>query len=282
MLIHRYPALISGKLLRRYKRFLCDIEVQDGSIVTAYLANPGSMLGMCTRAADVRLSESNAERRKHRYTVEAIKIEDVWIGCNTMLANQVVGRLLRDHLLDKWIIDSVGEYNNVISEFKLGDSRFDFALFYEIESDKKLSKSHFSIIEVKTVTMSSDWFRVENAYPSVREPVKKIPAVCPPECETNAIALFPDCESKRAQKHLKHLADISKDHRVLLLYFVSRGDVSDVKPSPFCDKIYSEIYSLVKDQVKCISLFIDFRMEDPLNASLYLLQVKKNQFQTFL
>ena len=70
--VHRYPTLYPGQLVKRYKRFLCDVKMGDEMIV-CYLANPGSMLGMCVAGAPVRLSKSDSKTRKYLYTVEAVK-----------------------------------------------------------------------------------------------------------------------------------------------------------------------------------------------------------------
>ena len=258
--IHRFPQLIRGKLLKRYKRFLCDVELESGNVVVCYLANPGSMLGMCVFESPVRLSihDSNS-KRKHPYTVEAIKIGKVWIGCNTMLANKVVHRILINRNLE------MGEYSHVKPEWKSGDSRFDFALFNESEEIVK-------VIEVKTVTMSSDWFDIETTTTSAREKLRKIPADRPSECTLKSVALFPDSESTRAKKHLEHLARLDKN--CCLIYFISRGDVRSVAPSFACDPAYSATFNEVcrSGIIKLISLFVDFQVEDVNDARLVLLK----------
>lgn len=258
--IHRYSQLIEAKLIKRYKRFLCDVELESGQVVVSYLANPGSMLGMCVYGAQLRLStHGTSSKRKHQYTVEAIKIGNVWIGCNTMLANKIVYQILTNRNVD------IGNFDLLKPEWKSGSSRFDFAMF----RDNKILK----VVEVKTVTMSSDWFDVETSTMSAREKQRKIPSQRPDECRLKSVALFPDCESTRATRHLVHLANLGYD--ACLIYFVSRGDVHAVQPSKECDPDYFNTFNTLvgKGSIQAISLIVDFQVEMASDAKLVLLDV---------
>ena len=70
------PPLISGQLIRRYKRFLSDIELESGEVVTAHVANPGAMLGLKDPGSKVLLSRSNNPKRKLQFSWEMIQIQE--------------------------------------------------------------------------------------------------------------------------------------------------------------------------------------------------------------
>ena len=72
----QYPPLIAGNLIKRYKRFMADIRLEDHSIVTAHCVNTGSMIGCLEENAPVGLSLAENPKRKLKYTLEIIKIKD--------------------------------------------------------------------------------------------------------------------------------------------------------------------------------------------------------------
>merc|ERR1711969_521836 len=90
----RIDARLSGRLLRRYKRFLADIETDAGEKLTVHCPDPGSMRGCALPGAPVRCSTSDNPKRKLRHTLEMIRAGSIWVGVNTGRANQVVARVL--------------------------------------------------------------------------------------------------------------------------------------------------------------------------------------------
>jgi sugar fermentation stimulation protein A len=82
--------LVSGRLIRRYKRFLADVVLEDGTTVTAHCANTGSMLGCAEPGSEVLLSEAQNPARKLRYTWELVRVGTTWVGINTARANPIV------------------------------------------------------------------------------------------------------------------------------------------------------------------------------------------------
>ena len=130
--------LIKGKLIKRYKRFFVDIEVNN-KIVTAHCPNTGSMMGLLDKNNEAWLSHHNNPKRKLKYTLEIIKVNKKKIGVNTHRANRIV-----EHALKNKLIDEFKNTKNIKPEFKYSDdTRFDFLC------DNK-------ILEVKNVTLLRD------------------------------------------------------------------------------------------------------------------------------
>jgi len=128
-------SLIKGKLIRRYKRFFTDIEVNN-KILTAHCPNTGSMLGLLDRGNDVWITKHNDPKRKLKFTLEIIKVKKRMVGVNTHRANRIVEHALKNKLIDEFKL-----INTIRPEFKFSDdTRFDFLC------DNK-------IIEVKNVTL---------------------------------------------------------------------------------------------------------------------------------
>jgi len=131
-------SLIKGKLIRRYKRFFTDIEVNN-KIVTAHCPNTGSMQGLLNKGNIVWITEHNDPKRKLKFTLEMIKVNNRIIGVNTHRANRIVEHALNNRLINEFKI-----IKNIKAEFKYSDdTRFDFLC------DKK-------ILEVKNVTLLRD------------------------------------------------------------------------------------------------------------------------------
>ena len=128
-------SLIKGKLIRRYKRFFTDIEVNN-KIVTAHCPNTGSMKGLLNEGNTVWITEHNDPNRKLKFTLEMIKVSNRIIGVNTHRANRIV-----EHGLNNKLIREFKLIKNIKVEFKYSDdTRFDFLC------DKNL-------LEVKNVTL---------------------------------------------------------------------------------------------------------------------------------
>jgi len=128
-------SLINGKLIKRYKRFFTDIEVNN-KIVTAHCPNTGSMMGLLNKGNKVWLTKNDDPKRKLKFTLEMIKVKKRIIGVNTHRANRIV-----QHALENKLINEFKTIKNIKAEFKYSeDTRFDFLC------DNK-------ILEVKNVTL---------------------------------------------------------------------------------------------------------------------------------
>lgn len=82
--------LLRGTLIRRYKRFMADVDLDSGESVTAHCANTGSMLGVRDPGSEVWLSPSDNPKRKLKYTWELIRVGDGLVGINTQHPNKIV------------------------------------------------------------------------------------------------------------------------------------------------------------------------------------------------
>jgi len=131
--------LVLGKLIRRYKRFLADVELEDGSTVIAHCTNSGSMKTCIENGAPVYISRATDPKRKTKYTWEMIFINGGWIGVNTIIPNQLVYDAV---LAGK--IDKLTGYTFVKREVTFEDSRFD--IYAENDTER-------CFIEVKNVSM---------------------------------------------------------------------------------------------------------------------------------
>jgi sugar fermentation stimulation protein A len=130
--------LLEGTLLKRYKRFLADVQLHDGRTVTAHTPNTGSMQQCAVPGYPVLLSEANDPKRKLAFTLELIEVNGHWVDTNTQRANRVVGEGLRTGR-----VPGLVGYE-VTPEYRHGDSRLDFML---------ASPREKVLLEVKNVTL---------------------------------------------------------------------------------------------------------------------------------
>lgn len=136
----KFPTeLVKGNLIKRYKRFLTDVELEDGSEVIAHCTNSGSMATCIEEGAPVYLSPATDPKRKTKFSWEMIYINNSWIGVNTMIPNQLVFDAIKNGELEK-----LKGYTFVKREVKFNDSRFD--IYAENPKEK-------CFIEVKNVSM---------------------------------------------------------------------------------------------------------------------------------
>lgn len=135
-----FSGLLPGVLERRYKRFLADVRLDDGSCVTAHCPNTGAMTGLADPGLRVWLSESNNPARKLRWTLELVET-DRGIACvHSALANKVVGEALEQQR-----IPALAGHWQIRPEVRIpGSARVDFVLSH---GEQRV------VVEVKAVTL---------------------------------------------------------------------------------------------------------------------------------
>ncbi len=208
---YKYSPLESGILIKRYKRFLTDIELSSGEIITAHCPNTGPMTGVSTPGSLVMVSHSSNPKRKLAYTWELIQVRDhepTWVGINTALPNQIIKLALAEYLFPE--LRDYGEIKTEVVYGKDRKSRIDFKL---------ISDRQNIYLEVKNTTWAKQ-----------------------------GIALFPDTVTKRGQKHLWELIDIVKQgERAVCLFLINRGDCHQFAPGDIADPDYGQ---LLREAVK--------------------------------
>lgn len=202
--LYQYPPLLPGILLKRYKRFFADIELENGDTITAHCPNTGPMTGISTPGSRVQVSRSTNPNRKLAYTWEMIQVEDTvptWVGVNTGLPNRLVKLALETHRLPQLV-----NYEQVRSEVPYGaeKSRVDFLL-----SGTEIAPTY---IEVKSTTWAQ-----------------------------GTLALFPDTVTSRGQKHLRELTALATENRTVMLYLINRGDCHQFSPGDSADPTYGKL-----------------------------------------
>lgn len=124
VVLPRTAPLLEGRLLRRYKRFLADVELDDGAVVTAHCVNTGAMEGLTTPGNRVWLSRADNPKRKLAFTWELVEAGGRLYGANTGLPNRIVR-----HLLEGGHLPWLSHFHEVVPERRYGErSRVDFWL----------------------------------------------------------------------------------------------------------------------------------------------------------
>ncbi|WP_162096110.1 DNA/RNA nuclease SfsA [Pseudomonas chlororaphis] len=197
-----HPPLEEGRLVRRYKRFLADIETIGGELLTIHCPNTGSMFNCMVEGGQVWFSRSNDPKRKLPGTWEISETPQGRLACvNTARANMLVEEALR-----AGVITELNGFTALKREVSYGqeNSRIDFRLDY-------LDVPAF--VEVKSVTLGFDG---------------------------SAVAAFPDAVTQRGAKHLRELACLARDGiRAVQLYCVNLSGVEAVRPAEEIDPGYA-------------------------------------------
>ncbi len=201
--------LVRGRLIKRYKRFLADVTLDDGRTITCTCANTGSMLGLTGPGSTVWLSESNSPTRKYRHTWEMIE-NDAGSGLTLVGINTGHPNTLVTEAIEAGRISPLRGYQSLKREQKYGaNSRIDILL----EGDTKGR----AYVEVKNVHLMRG----------------------------AGLAEFPDCVTERGAKHLAELAGMVRaGHRAVMLYLVQRADANALSLAADIDPGYAEAFKL--------------------------------------
>ena len=199
--------LVHARLIKRYKRFLADVRLDNDEITTVHCPNTGSMKNCVEENAEIWLSDSDNPKRKYRYTWEYLRTSrGHHIGVNAGKANQLVQSAIRDDL-----VEPLAGYDTIRPEVKYGDenSRIDLLL--------QDSKKQDCYVEVKSVTLLED----------------------PP---SSGIGYFPDAGSERGAKHLRELIKMSQSNaRSVLFFCVQHTGIQEVRPADHIDCEYGKL-----------------------------------------
>ncbi|MCB1479336.1 MAG: DNA/RNA nuclease SfsA [Rhodobiaceae bacterium] len=201
--------LIPGRLVKRYKRFLADVTLDNGETITAHCANPGAMTGLADPGIPVWLSLSDDPKRKLKYSLEMVEVDDgrgpARVGINTAHPNRLVEAAITDGA-----IPELSGYAGLRREVRYGsrNSRIDMLLEDEARPP--------CYVEVKNVHL-------------VREP---------------GLAEFPDSVTTRGAKHLAELADMATEGaRAVMVYLVQRGDCDRFTLATDIDPAYGQAFA---------------------------------------
>jgi sugar fermentation stimulation protein A len=200
--------LVPARLLRRYKRFLADAELEDGQIVTAHCPNPGSMMGLAEPGSVIWLEPNDDPRKKLKYGWRLVELKDGhFAGIDAGLPNRLVAEALAEGR-----IPELAGYGAMRPEQRYGaNSRIDFLLSEPGRPD--------AYVEVKNVHLrrEADW------------------------------AEFPDCVTARGAKHLEELRRVvEQGGRAVMLYVTQRTDCARFRLAPDLDPAYAEAFDAAR------------------------------------
>ncbi|WP_152208593.1 DNA/RNA nuclease SfsA [Marinobacter changyiensis] len=228
--------LIPGQLIKRYKRFLADVRLQDGREVTAHCPNTGSMLGCQPESARVWLSASDNPKRKLPYTWELVETSPGVMACiNTARPNHQAREAI-----EAGRIPELTGYTVIRPEVRYGQekSRIDLHL-----------SGHGALpdawVEVKNVTL----------------------------CE-GALGYFPDAVTTRGQKHLRELISrVAVGERAVLLFCVNHSGILSVRSADHIDPVYGRLLKeAVAAGVEVLAWKADLAADGEPSGSLALVQ----------
>ena len=203
--------LVTGTLIKRYKRFLTDVKLDNGEIITASCPNTGSMSGLLNPGNKVWLSVNDNPKRKYRHTWEMLQCLDLpdkpIVGINTHLPNKLVAAAI-----ERQLVPELCGYSSLRREVKYGvNSRIDLFL----ESKDKPS----CYVEIKNVTF----------------------------LRTPGLAEFPDTTTARGTKHLGELTNMVKQgHRAVMFYLIQRDDARRFSLASDVDPAYFSAYTIAR------------------------------------
>ena len=203
------PPLVPATLVQRYKRFLFDAILDDGTPITGSCPNTGSMRGLTTPGSRIWLSLHDSPTRKYRHMLEMVEVNGTLVGINTGLPNR-----LAEEAITAGRVPALDGYGTLRREQRYGtNSRIDFLLSGAGRPD--------AYVEVKNVHF-------------IREP---------------GLAEFPDTVTKRGAKHLDELSQmVERGHRGVMLYVIQRPDCASFRLCHDLDPAYAAAFRHAVDR----------------------------------
>ncbi len=215
------PKLKSATLIKRYKRFLADIELENGEVTTIHCANTGAMTGCAEPGNKVWYSTSDNPKRKYPCSWELSETKQGHRICvNTARANQLAVEAIQDGT-----IKELQGYEQLRTEVKYGaeNSRIDILLCSESKPN--------CYVEVKSVTLLDE---------------KGLAAG--DEDQKPGQGYFPDAVTTRGQKHLRELSEMAQTgSRAILLFTVLHSGIEKVSPAHHIDANYSQLLKIAQE-----------------------------------
>lgn len=199
--------LIKGKILKRYKRFLADIELENGEVITAHTANTGSMKTCWEPGWSVLMSYHDNPKRKLKYSLEMTFNGDTWIGVNTSLPNKIAMEGIQNG-----VVKELKGYSTIKPEAKVGKSRIDILLSNEGEDP--------CYVEVKNVTLLGE----------------KKKAIFPDAVSTRG---------QKHLEELTQL--VNEGVRAAMLFVINREDTTSFSPAKEIDPDYAKLLQEASD-----------------------------------
>lgn len=196
--------LQEATLIKRYKRFLADVKLDDGEELTVHCANSGAMTSCSDPGSRVLISDSGNAKRKLRHSLEMVRVGRIWVGVNTMNPNRAVEGFVRRRR-----IPELTGYDGVRREVKYG----------------REGRSRIDLLLTSTQAERPDCYvEIKNSTLRVGDHVA-----------------FPDAVTERGRKHLLELeAEVAAGQRAVLFFFVGRADVQRWRPADEVDPAYGE------------------------------------------
>lgn len=199
------PPLAEGRLIQRYKRFLADVTLPDGTAITVHCPNTGSMKNCAAPRSRVWFSDSGNAKRKYRHTLEVVEVwEGALAGVNTGRANALVREAI-----ESGVIAELEGYRELRTEVKYGieNSRVDLLL-----DGHRGERTGPCYVEIKNVTLGMG----------------------------NGLGLFPDAVTSRGTRHLRELMQIrAAGGRAVLFFCVQHTGVERVRAAREIDPEYA-------------------------------------------
>lgn len=193
-----------GRLIKRYKRFLADVVLDDGSQLTVHCPNTGSMKNCADPGSEVWIKDSGNPKRKYLFGWELVRVEGrFWACINTGRANALI-----KEAIEAGVIDELQGYETIRQEVKYGDENSRIDLFLE---DAQRPSCY---VEIKNVTL----------------------------LEQQGLGAFPDAVTTRGAKHLRELMlMVEQGYRSVLIFCVPHTGIEQVRPADHIDPKYGQL-----------------------------------------